>query len=212
MDDPKKMLAELIELSTETKQWALHFPIEHNAPNTLLETLGNKMGSSVPGSSDNNGDNLETLRCSLMALPSLSELGTSSIHTTSELPNPAAFPLDTAEDKARKEAEDMIQREEDKLNAIIAYALQKEVEHQAWKEKRRRPSRLILSNLAADIDEEAIREFFIDYSITIHPERDPVKRTRTAHVDMTTRSSAVRASYEVGGIFGLVVKIRLAVE
>ncbi|CAE7201543.1 RNA-binding protein [Pyrenophora teres f. teres] len=214
MDDPKQMLAELIELSTKTKQWAIHLPIEHNDPQA---TFVNKTMTSVPETADNSGDDLETLRYSLMILSSSSELANSSIRTTSELLDPTAIPFDTAEDKARKEIEDMMQREEEKLNAIIAYALQEELEYQAREEEKRRPSRLILSNLAADIDEEAIREFFTKYernlySITIHPERDQVKRTRTAHVDMTTRSSAVRASYEVGGIFGLMVKIRLAVE
>ena len=48
--------------------------------------------------------------------------------------------------------------------------------------------------------------------VTLLPDREPVKRTRTAYVDMDSRKVAVRASYEVGGIYGLVVKIRLAVE
>jgi hypothetical protein len=56
---------------------------------------------------------------------------------------------------------------------------------------------------------QANKLFSID--VTLLPERDPVKRTRTAHVDMDSRWAAVRASYEVGGIYGLVIKIQLAV-
>lgn len=48
--------------------------------------------------------------------------------------------------------------------------------------------------------------------VTLLSKRDPLKRTRTAYVDMYSRNVAVRASYEVGGIFGLIVKIKLAVE
>lgn len=46
--------------------------------------------------------------------------------------------------------------------------------------------------------------------MTLLSECDPVKRTRSAHVDMFTRKAAIRASFEVGQIFGLVVKIQLA--
>jgi hypothetical protein len=38
------------------------------------------------------------------------------------------------------------------------------------------------------------------------------KKNRAAHVDMDSRKAAVHASYEVGGIYGLVAKIKLAVE
>jgi hypothetical protein len=48
--------------------------------------------------------------------------------------------------------------------------------------------------------------------VTLLPDRDPVKGTRAAHVDMDSRRAAVHASFEVGGIYGLVVKIKLAVE
>jgi hypothetical protein len=49
-----------------------------------------------------------------------------------------------------------------------------------------------------------------DYKIL--PDRDLVKRTQTAHVDMYSREAAIRASYMTGSIFGLVLDIRLAVE
>ena len=48
--------------------------------------------------------------------------------------------------------------------------------------------------------------------VTLLPDHDSVKRTRTAHVDMDSRKAAVRASYEFGAIYGLLVKIKLAVE
>jgi len=47
--------------------------------------------------------------------------------------------------------------------------------------------------------------------ITFLPERDAVKRTQTAYVDMCTRDAAVQASYSVGSIFGLQLAIQLAV-
>ena len=53
----------------------------------------------------------------------------------------------------------MLQREQEKLNAFITY----EIEYQAREEEKRQPSRLILSNLPADTDERAIREFFAEY-------------------------------------------------
>jgi hypothetical protein len=44
------------------------------------------------------------------------------------------------------------------------------------------------------------------------PERDSVKRTRVAHIDMLTREAAIRASYMSGSIFGLVLDIKLAID
>ena len=43
-------------------------------------------------------------------------------------------------------------------------------------------------------------------------EREPIKRTRTAYVDMYTRELAKRASRFIGHIFGLLVDINLAVD
>lgn len=61
-------------------------------------------------------------------------------------------------------------------------------------------------------NEHYTNAYFTSRNVTILSVRDPVKRTRTAYVDMYSRKVAVRASYEVGGIFGLIVKIKLAVE
>jgi hypothetical protein len=44
------------------------------------------------------------------------------------------------------------------------------------------------------------------------PQRDPIKGTKVAHIDMVTRHYAVRASYMTGYIFGLLVDIKLAIE
>lgn len=91
--------------------------------------------------------------------------------------------------------------------------IQKENTHALKKTHLRH--RLILSNLAADVELKDIRMFFSKYrrdirAMTLLSECDPVKRTRSAHVDMFTRKAAIRASFEVGQIFGLVVKIQLA--
>lgn len=42
--------------------------------------------------------------------------------------------------------------------------------------------------------------------------RDPISRTQTALIDMYTKGEAEKASYIMGSIFGLVVKISLATE
>ncbi|CAN9411628.1 unnamed protein product [Alternaria alternata] len=121
------------------------------------------------------------------------------------------------EQETRKEKEMMLERENEKLEATIKYVLEEEKRYRAIEENKRLKTRLIVSNLAADVDDKAIRAFFAKYvteirNVTILSVRDPFKRTRTAYVDMYSRKVAVRASYEVGGIFGLIVKIKLAVE
>ncbi|KAL1793116.1 hypothetical protein ACET3X_008098 [Alternaria dauci] len=121
------------------------------------------------------------------------------------------------EQEAKKEKEEMLKRENEKLEATIEYVLEEEKRYRAIEENKRLRTRLIVSNLAADVDDHAIRMFFAKYTrdirnVTILSVRDPVKRTRTAYVDMYSREVAVRASYEFGGIFGLIVKIKLAVE
>jgi hypothetical protein len=55
-------------------------------------------------------------------------------------------------------------------------------------------------------------QLVISQNIAILPEREPAKRTKTAYIDMYSREKAVHASYEVGAIYGLIVKIKLAVE
>ncbi|CAN9389181.1 unnamed protein product [Alternaria alternata] len=121
------------------------------------------------------------------------------------------------EQETQREKEVMLERENEKLEATIKYVLEEEKRYRAIEENKRLVTCLIVSNLAADVDDKAIRAFFAKYvteirNVTILSVRDPVKRTRTAYVDMYSRKVAVRASYEVGSIFGLIVKIKLAVE
>lgn len=48
--------------------------------------------------------------------------------------------------------------------------------------------------------------------VRLLPERDEIKGTKTAHMDMSTRQAAIRASHMTGGIFGLLLKLELVVE
>ncbi|KNG49225.1 secretory component protein shr3 [Stemphylium lycopersici] len=65
--------------------------------------------------------------------------------------------------RTKKEGEKMIKSENEKLDATIAYVMQEEKKYRAMDEKKRLPCRLIVSNLAAGVDEEAIRIFFSEY-------------------------------------------------
>jgi hypothetical protein len=47
--------------------------------------------------------------------------------------------------------------------------------------------------------------------VKILPGRDPIKRTQVAHVDFSTRDAAIRASFSIGNIFGLIPDLKLAV-
>jgi hypothetical protein len=64
---------------------------------------------------------------------------------------------------AQVQKEEMVKRENEKLDAIIEYVLEKEKRYREIEDKERLPYRLIASNLAADTDEEAIRMFFSEY-------------------------------------------------
>ncbi|KAI4691472.1 uncharacterized protein J4E84_003766 [Alternaria hordeiaustralica] len=186
--------------------------------------------------SNDEDDNLETLRAKMNAMfsPPSNMTPDSSRRTAqavSVVDKTLVSPQDTTailepkgiqrpdmnESEAKKEKEDMVRRENEKLDATIKYVLEEEEKYHATEEKKILPYRLIVTNLAASVDEEAIRILFIEYrwdirNITILPEREPVKRTRTAYIDMDSRKEAIRASYEVGSIYGLIVKIKLAVE
>lgn len=48
--------------------------------------------------------------------------------------------------------------------------------------------------------------------ITILPERDPMLGTKTAHIEMSSRKAALQASHATGSMYGLIYKVRLAVE
>lgn len=121
------------------------------------------------------------------------------------------FSSNTDEFHDKREVGNMIRNENEQLIGTGGYVIgDKDKKHQLAR-------RLILSNLAADADEESIVVFLAKYRsnirrVTLLSERDPVKGTRTAHVDMDSRRAAVYASFQHGHIFGLVVKIKLAVE
>jgi hypothetical protein len=139
--------------------------------------------------------------------------------------------------KAKKEREEMVKQEEVKLDAIIKQTLEEDKKYLAAEEKQRFPFRLIVSTsprtsirMRSASSSRTLpgtcklplpftpnlkgnhANLLFSVEVTLLPERDPVKRTRTAHVDMDSRKATVHASYEVGGIYGLVAKIKLAVE
>ncbi|KAF1953829.1 hypothetical protein CC80DRAFT_595399 [Byssothecium circinans] len=117
------------------------------------------------------------------------------------------------------------QREEDifmqnafaQLEELKQKNLEDEAIQLATEEQACLPRRLVVTNIAADADEEELEELFKDFKweicrITILDERDPVKRTQTAYIDMDRREAARFASFIFGFIYGLRVDIRLAVE
>jgi hypothetical protein len=67
------------------------------------------------------------------------------------------------EQETRKEKEMMLERENEKLEATIKYVLEEEKRYRAIEENKRLKTRLIVSNLAADVDDKAIRAFFAKY-------------------------------------------------
>jgi hypothetical protein len=70
---------------------------------------------------------------------------------------------DMNEVEAKKEMEEMVRRENEKLDATIKYVLAEEERYRAIEEKKSLPNRLIVTNLAAGVDEEAIRILFVKY-------------------------------------------------
>jgi hypothetical protein len=81
-----------------------------------------------------------------------------------EMPKPddIQYP-DMTEAEAKKEMEEMVRRENEKLDATIKYVLAEEERYRAIEEKKSLPKRLIVTNLAAGVDEEAIRILFVKY-------------------------------------------------
>ena len=114
----------------------------------------------------------------------------------------------TARDDAAR-AYAFAQRE---LDAHIAATLAE----QAFDKAQQDAKTVVVSNLAADAQEENVRGAFGAWRhgiVAVTLERDGKKQTRTARVEMTTRESAVRVVNEVfGNVFGLVFKAELAVE
>ena len=98
------------------------------------------------------------------------------------------------------------------LDAHIAATLAEEAFYKAQQDAKT----VVVSNLAADAQEEDVRGVFGVWKrgiLDVTFERDEKKRTRTARVEMTTRKNAVSVVNEVfGNVFGLVFKAELAVE
>ncbi|KAF1943473.1 hypothetical protein EJ02DRAFT_421315 [Clathrospora elynae] len=234
-DGPMRMLAELDRLAFENKQQAII--IDDDDPRAMLADLDSQVQAS--------GRALPSCDLSfpsfLILAPNFDKIE-DPINITGTLekesiPYAVALRLESAgckwEDvkgwitylfstglhghEAQKKKDEMIVRAEKDLKTTIKYVLEEEKRYRAIEDKERLPCRLIVTNLAADANEEELRVFLSKYNwdirdVTLMNERDPIKRTKTAHVDMYTRKPAVRASYEVGAIFGLTLNIRLAVE
>jgi len=132
--------------------------------------------------SNDEDDNLETLRAKMNAMfspPSNMTPDSSrrTVQAVSVVDKTLASPQDTIailepkgiqrpdmnESEAKKEREDMVKRENEKLDATIKYVLEEEEKYHAIEEKKILPNRLIVTNLAASVDEEAIRILFIEY-------------------------------------------------
>ena len=132
--------------------------------------------------SDYEDDNLETLRAKMNAMfspPSnmtpdssrrtaqavsvVDKTPASQQDTTAILEPKGTQRPDMNESEAKKEREDMVRRENEKLDATIKYVLEEEEKYHAIEEKKSLPNRLIVTNLAASVDEEAIRILFIEY-------------------------------------------------
>jgi hypothetical protein len=154
----------------------------NNNPRAMLADLDDQKQTSDIGHSEDEDDDLETLRGKLATMFALScdtpspevrytakdtpVIGTPStsrkdVAATIEpeyVPDP-----DLKEQEAKKEREEMVKRENEKLDVIIKFVLEEEARHRAIEEKKGLPTRLIVSNLAASVDEEAIHIFFAKY-------------------------------------------------
>jgi hypothetical protein len=100
-----------------------------------------------------------------------------------------------------------------KLDALIAATLAEEAVYRAQQDAKT----VVVRNLAADAEEDDVRTVFGAWEreiveVTFLRERDEVKRTRTARVEMWKREHAIEAVREVAGnVFGLIFKVELAV-
>ena len=98
------------------------------------------------------------------------------------------------------------------LDAHIAAMLAEEAFYKAQQDAKT----VVVSNLAADAQEEDVRSVFGAWKrsiVDVKLERDEKKRSKTARVEMTTRKNAVSVVREVfGNVFGLIFEVELAVE
>ncbi|CAO2648811.1 Nn.00g097600.m01.CDS01 [Neocucurbitaria sp. VM-36] len=117
---------------------------------------------------------------------------------------------------AQEQKDAMVMRATEELERIIQHTMKEELHRREREDTERIAGRLIVSNLASDASEDELRRVFYQYrfdirDIVLLEERDSIRRTRVAHIDMWTRKAAIRASYHVGHIFGLCLSIRLAI-
>ncbi|KAJ4380150.1 hypothetical protein N0V86_004459 [Didymella sp. IMI 355093] len=135
--------------------------------------------------------------------------------------------------EVQRDKEIAVAHAEAALQKTIASVMEAEEENQRKEEETKLQRRLIVSNLAAGADTEEMECQFWQYrydmqvpiaplaatqsanrnslAITLLPERDPLKRTQTAHVDFASRKTAVQASYMSGQVYGLIFDVKLAV-
>ncbi|KAF1836618.1 hypothetical protein BDW02DRAFT_221251 [Decorospora gaudefroyi] len=223
-DDPKKMLAELYRMQQSYGKGAKAQPYDTDTSQHMLAELVKEISLAtrpvIVGDHDDSVENPKQMLAELDRLMAgskqvsmdqdKSEDGGQKVMSGVSLQGTS----DMSEAASTRE---MIERAQAKLNIVIEDCLEGEKQYQAREEEKRLRLRLILTNLAADVDEEAIRFFFKDYrydirKISLLAERVPVKGTRTAHVDMYSREAAVLASFEYGFIYALCVHMKLAVE
>ncbi|KAJ4344563.1 uncharacterized protein N0V89_012307 [Didymosphaeria variabile] len=117
---------------------------------------------------------------------------------------------------AVREKQQLVEEAKAELDALIKQVLDEEAAYWANQEKVLLPRRLLLSNISAGADAEEVASFLSEFKYDIQNikmlARDPLSRTQTAYVDMYTQGAAKQASYSMGSIFGLIVKIRLAAD
>ncbi|KAF2474773.1 uncharacterized protein BDR25DRAFT_215049 [Lindgomyces ingoldianus] len=117
--------------------------------------------------------------------------------------------------KAQLEKEDFVKRAYAKLDNLIKQTLEEITTYEAAQRKVNVRNRIIVSNIAADAGVEEVYQLFSEYHIrqvSILPEREPIKRTRVAEVELFDEESAKRASRIIGYIFGLLVEARRATD
>ncbi|KAF2178552.1 hypothetical protein K469DRAFT_599154 [Zopfia rhizophila CBS 207.26] len=114
----------------------------------------------------------------------------------------------------QQEQDRVVKRAVEILEQTVKYTWEKEKMYQAAEEKARLPSRIIVENIAADAGIGELVALFGGFHIQevrILNEREPIKRTRVAHIDMHSVQAAKEALLMIKYIFGLRVYIRRAV-
>ncbi len=188
-NDPKVMFADLgMDAEDDLSALAKRLGIDSDEnevfgdPETMLADLDDKKQASGTGHSEDEDDDLETLRDKLATMFALS-CDTNSpdvcytakdMHVVDTPPTPRQDVTATLEPErvpnpvmkehvAKKERDEMVKSGNEKLDATIKFVLEEEERYRAMEEKKGLPTRLIVSNLAASVDEEAIRIFFAKY-------------------------------------------------